>query len=185
MLVRERNREIFLSSLLWQQVKTSVVKNVRYGINHERYNRKIWTNSRDHYQLYGSIKKNCCNFSEIGKQKNIPPTFYLHFIFLTFFFFKSRIKIQNSCDFWKSIAPQHPRALKFSVWIISILFWGENIIVVKRTHVPYFTPYFNQKNCRQILNSVSTVMADWIRIVRCKYLEFNEIQFVFLRDIHL
>lgn len=118
LLVRERNREIFLSSLLWQQVKTSVVKNVCYGINHKWYNRKIWTNSRDHYQLYGSIKKNCCNFSEIGKnkKKNIPPTFYLHLVFLAsffFFIFKSRIKIEDSYDFWlrKSIALQHPRAL--------------------------------------------------------------------------
>lgn len=120
LLVRERNREIFLSSLLWQQVKTSVVKNVCYGINHKWYNRKIWTNSRDHYQLYGSIKKNCCNFSEIGKNKKkktfhqlfiYTSYFSLHFFF--FFIFKSRIKIEDSYDFWlrKSIALQHPRAL--------------------------------------------------------------------------
>lgn len=119
LLVRERNREIFLSSLLWQQVKTSVVKNVCYGINHKWYNRKIWTNSRDHYQLYGSIKKNCCNFSEIGKNKKKNSTNFLftprisRFIFFFFFIFKSRIKIEDSYDFWlrKSIALQHPRAL--------------------------------------------------------------------------
>lgn len=118
LLVRERNREIFLSSLLWQQVKTSVVKNVCYGINHKWYNRKIWTNSRDHYQLYGSIKKNCCNFSEIGKNKKKNSTNFLftprisRFIFF-FFIFKSHIKIEDSYDFWlrKSIALQHPRAL--------------------------------------------------------------------------
>lgn len=118
LLVRERNREIFLSSLLWQQVKTSVVKNVCYGINHKWYNRKIWTNSRDHYQLYGSIKKNCCNFSEIGKNKK--KTFHQLFIYTSyfslhffFFIFKSHIKIEDSYDFWlrKSIALQHPRAL--------------------------------------------------------------------------
>lgn len=130
LLVRERYREIFLSSLLWQQLKTSVVKNACYGINHRWYNRKIWTNSRDHYQLYGSIKKNCCNFSEIGKnnkkknkkkKKKHSTNFlftprisrFFSFFIIFFFIFKSRIKIEDSYDFWlrKSIALRHPRAL--------------------------------------------------------------------------
>lgn len=147
LLVRERNREIFLSSLLWQQVKTSVVKNVCYGINHKWYNRKIWTNSRDHYQLYGSIKKNCCNFSEIGKNKK--KTFHQLFIYtsyfsLHFFFFYFQIAYKNR-GFIRFLVTKKYRAstssrsiIKFSVRIISILFWG-NIIVVKRTYVSYFT----------------------------------------------
>lgn len=149
LLVRERNREIFLSSLLWQQVKTSVVKNVCYGINHKWYNRKIWTNSRDHYQLYGSIKKNCCNFSEIGKNKK-KKTFHQLFIYTSyfslhfFFFFYFQIAYKNR-GFIRFLVTKKYRAstssrsiIKFSVWIISILFWG-NILVVKRTYVSYFT----------------------------------------------
>lgn len=142
LLVRERYREIFLSSLLWQQLKTSVVKNACYGINHRWYNRKIWTNSRDHYQLYGSIKKNCCNFSEIGKnnkKKKRKKTFHQLFIYTSYFslfffitfFFYFQIAYKNR-GFIRFLVTKKYRAstssrsiIKFSVRIISILFWGE------------------------------------------------------------
>ena len=186
LLVRERYREIFLSSLLWQQLKTSVVKNACYGINHRWYNRKIWTNSRDHYQLYGSIKKNCCNFSEIGKNKKkkkrkkrkktfhqlfIYTSYFSLFFFFYYFFFYFQIAYKNR-GFIRFLVTKKYRAstssrsiIKFSVRIISILFWGEENITVVKRNICFIFYTFNQKNCRQILYRLRTVIADWIRIV--------------------